>query len=100
VLSGIKRETPANSLELPSSPQPHEPGNQMGYTFCKVCQVPCQSFSNYRKHIWGGKHRVKLQELKFKDLLEDQKQDDEVKTCQERWQRRWDSTAGILVQTV
>jgi hypothetical protein len=86
VLSGIKRETPANSLEFPSSPQPHEPGNQMGYTFCKVCQVPSQSLSNYRRHMRGGKHRVKLQELKFKDHLEDQKQDDEVKTCQERWQ--------------
>ncbi|CAK7351293.1 unnamed protein product [Dovyalis caffra] len=77
LLSGLKRPNSTSSLKFQSPPQHHEPGNQIDCSFCKICQVPCTSFFNYKQHIRGRKHQGKQQELKLKEQLEDKKSMDE-----------------------
>ncbi|MBA0744090.1 hypothetical protein Gogos_006727 [Gossypium gossypioides] len=53
--SGIKQ------LESSSKNAPQ----QLIHFYCEVCQVPCSGSLNYKNHLNGKKHKVKLQERKF-----------------------------------
>ncbi|KAJ4824689.1 hypothetical protein Tsubulata_015035 [Turnera subulata] len=47
--------------------QLNELGNVTDYKFCKVCQVSCCGILNYKQHVKGKKHLLKLGELEKKD---------------------------------
>ncbi|EOY21956.1 Uncharacterized protein TCM_014123 isoform 2 [Theobroma cacao] len=39
--------------------------HQSANVFCIVCQVPCSGSVNYKQHLNGKKHKLKLKELNF-----------------------------------
>ncbi|MBA0718339.1 hypothetical protein Golax_006093 [Gossypium laxum] len=57
---------------------------QLIHFYCEVCQVPCSCSLNYKNHLNGKKHKVKLQELKFgrKDSDEDCEMENPKPRCE------------------
>ncbi|XVF09005.1 hypothetical protein REPUB_Repub07fG0053200 [Reevesia pubescens] len=80
-----RNQLSSSSRSLPQQLLPFKGGNlnhQSFNFFCEVCQVPCSGSLNYKLHINGKKHKVKLQELKF-----DRENSDD--TCAMANQKSW-----------